>query len=93
MNCVEKWGWLRKLQKTASPGLGFWIYLNQISTFGDRFCIRNVERSVEQGEFTEDVQETVWNKAFVSHHLCFLGWSEASTYSNEHELLSLEDSH
>lgn len=93
MNCVEKWGWLRKVQKTASPGLAFWIYLNQVSTFGDGFFIKNVERNVEQDDFAEDVQETVWNMGFVSHHLCFLGWSEASIRTNEHELLSPVDSH
>lgn len=48
---------------------------------------------MEQDDFAEDVQETVWNMGFVSHHLCFLGWPEASIRTNEHELLSPVDSH
>lgn len=40
MNCAEKWGWLRKLQKTAVRRLGFWIHLKQINTFGDGFLTK-----------------------------------------------------
>lgn len=86
MNCVEKWGRLRKLQKTAAPGLGFWIHLKQINTFDDGFFIRKAERNLvcqEQSAFAEDVQGTTWNTGFVCLHLCFSGWSEASTRSSK----------
>lgn len=44
MNCAEKCGWLRKLQKTAVRRLGFWIRLKQINTFDDGFFTKKAER-------------------------------------------------
>lgn len=44
MNCAEKWGWLRKLQKTAVPRLSFWIHLKQIHTFDDGFFTKKAEK-------------------------------------------------
>lgn len=91
MNCVEKRGWLRKLQKTTAWRLSFWIHLKQINTFDDGFFIKKAERNpVLGGEsaLVEDVRGTMLNAGFVCLRLCFLGQSERSMRSNKHEPFS-----